>query len=126
MTQAPPPSLLSRIGLAFSAFFGVLGDAQLAARFAALRDGAETPPPAPTAVPTPAPALKQASPDAALQLLALLVVVDATVDQGELQAEVGSELHRVLVDLDGQFAGRRQDQRARILGLAVGQRRTRQ
>ena len=72
MTQAPPPSLLSRIGLAFSAFFGVLGDAQLAARFAALRDGAETPPPAPTAVPTPAPALKQASPDAALQLLALL------------------------------------------------------
>src|SRR5690606_4587625 len=60
---------------------------------------------------------------AALQLLALLVVVDAAVDQRELQAEVGRELHRVLVDLDRQFAGRRQDQRARILGLALGQRR---
>ena len=74
MTQATPPSLLSRIGLAFSAFFGVLGDAQLAARFAALRHGAAAPPPAPAPAPTPAPApaLKQASPDAALQLLALL------------------------------------------------------
>ena len=74
MTQAPPPSLLSRIGLAFSAFFGVLGDAQLAARYAALRHGADAPAPAPTPAPTPAPAptLKQASPDAALQLLALL------------------------------------------------------
>ena len=57
---------------------------------------------------------------------ALLVVVDAAVDQGELQAEVGAELDRVLVDLDRQLAGRRQDQRARVLGLAVGQRRARQ
>ena len=72
MTQASPPSLLSRIGLAFSAFFGVLGDAQLAARFAALRHGADAPPPATAAAPTPVPSLKQASPDAALQLLALL------------------------------------------------------
>lgn len=72
MTQAPPPSLLSRIGLAFSAFFGVLGDARLAARFAALRRGADAPPPAPTPAPAPAPTLKQANPDAALQLLALL------------------------------------------------------
>lgn len=72
MTQAPPPSLLGRIGLAFSAFFGVLGDAQLAARFAALRHGTDAPPPAPAPATTPAPTLKQASPDAALQLLALL------------------------------------------------------
>lgn len=72
MTQAPPPSLLSRIGLAFSAFFGVLGDAQLAARYAALRQGADAPPPAPAPAPPPAPTLKQPSPDAALQLLALL------------------------------------------------------
>lgn len=72
MTQAPPPSLLTRIGLAFSAFFGVLGNAQLAARFAALRHGADAPPPAPAPAPAPAPTLKQASPDAALQLLALL------------------------------------------------------
>jgi hypothetical protein len=70
MTPSAPPSLLGRIGLAFSAFFGVLGDAQLAARFAALRHGAEAPPPTPA--PAPAPAPKQASPDAALQLLALL------------------------------------------------------
>jgi len=73
MTQSPPPSLLSRIGLAFGAFFGILGDAQLAARFVALRGGADpaaAPPPA--AAPTPAPVLKQAGPDAALQLLALL------------------------------------------------------
>lgn len=73
MTQKAPPSLLGRIGLAFSAFFGVLGDAQLAARFIALRDGPDAPPaPGPAPAPTPAPALKQASPDAALQLLALL------------------------------------------------------
>ena len=72
MTRSSPPSLLSRIGLAFSAFFGVLGDAQLAARFAALRQGAAVAPPAPTPAPAPAPTLKQASPDAALQLLALL------------------------------------------------------
>jgi hypothetical protein len=72
MTQVPPPSMLSRIGLAFSAFFGVLANAQLAARYAALRHGAEAPPAAPAAAPAPAPTLKQPSPDAALQLLALL------------------------------------------------------
>lgn len=74
MTPASPPSLLSRIGLAFSAFFGILGDAQLAARFAAVRHGTEprTPPPVPAPAPAPAPTLKQPSPDAALQLLALL------------------------------------------------------
>lgn len=65
------PSLLRRMPLAFGAFFGVLASADLAARFAVLRDaavpaaGAPAPPPA-------APALKQADPDAALQLLALL------------------------------------------------------
>ena len=65
------PSLLSRIGLAFGAFFGVLGDSELAARFVALRDGTE-PVPAPAAAPPAASVLKQPSPDAALQLLALL------------------------------------------------------
>lgn len=67
--SAPQLSLLGRIGLAFSAFFGVLGDRALAARYAALRRGAEPAAPAPAPV---APALKQADPDAALQLLALL------------------------------------------------------
>jgi hypothetical protein len=58
---------------------------------------------------------------ALLQDLALLVVVDAAVDQGELEAQVAAELDRVLVDLDRQFPGRRQDQRARVFRLALGQ-----
>ena len=57
-TQSPTPSLLARIGLAFGAFFGVLGDAALAAA------------PGPAAVVVPA--LKQADTAAALQLLGLL------------------------------------------------------
>ncbi len=63
---------------------------------------------------------------ALLQQLALLVVVHAAVHQREAQAQVGAELHRVLVDLDGQLAGRRQDQRARVFRLALGQGRPRQ
>jgi hypothetical protein len=53
--------------------FGLLANADLAARYAVLRDG-DVPPPAPTtAAPAPAPSvLKEPSPDAALQLLALL------------------------------------------------------
>jgi hypothetical protein len=71
------PSLLRRIPLAFGALFGLLANADLAARYAALRDGAvptPTPAPAPvTAAPAPrASVLKEPSPDAALQLLALL------------------------------------------------------
>ena len=41
------------------------------------------------------------------------------------QAQVAAELHRVLVDLDRQLAGGGEDQRARVLGLADGQRRAR-
>jgi hypothetical protein len=73
------PSWLTRLGLAFSAFSAVLGDAAFAVRFAALRSGASPAAPAPQAaapatapVPAPAPTLKALSPDAALQLLALL------------------------------------------------------
>jgi hypothetical protein len=66
-----PLSLLQRLSLAFGAFFGVLGDAALAARFDAIRHGAIAAPAAPPAPPPP-PVLKEASPDAALQLLALL------------------------------------------------------
>ena len=75
------PSLLRRIPLAFGALFGLLANADLAARYAALRDGAvPTPTPTPTPTPAPvtaapaprAPVLKEPSPDAALQLLALL------------------------------------------------------
>jgi hypothetical protein len=72
--STPSPSWLQRLPLAFGAFFGVLGDAALAARFAALRSGAATAPAAAPVAPPPAPpaALKETAPDAALQLLALL------------------------------------------------------
>jgi hypothetical protein len=68
---------LRRIPLAFGALFGLLANADLAARYAALRDGAlPTPAPAPApAAAAPAPrasVLKEPSHDAALQLLALL------------------------------------------------------
>jgi hypothetical protein len=70
-TQPPSdrPSLPSRLGIAFGAFFRLLGDADLAARFVALRDTATEAPPTPAPA---APALTEARPDAALQLLALL------------------------------------------------------
>ncbi len=65
-TSSSPPrlSIVRRIALAF----GLLGDSELAARFAALRAGV---PAAPAPAPA-APALKESPPDAALQLLALL------------------------------------------------------
>ena len=82
MTTPPPPSpppndarpsLLSRIAIAFGAFFAVLGDADAALRVQAARDGVSpVPGPAPAVPPPAAAPLKEASPDAALQLLALL------------------------------------------------------
>ena len=67
------PSLLSRIAIAFGAFFAVLGDADAALRVQAARDGAlPTSFPAEPPPPAGAPPLKEARPDAALQLLALL------------------------------------------------------
>ena len=67
------PSLLQRVSLAFATFFGVLGNAELAAKVAALRrgDGPTTPTHTP-APPPPAAVLKDTGPDSALQLLALL------------------------------------------------------
>jgi hypothetical protein len=75
------PSFLGRISLAVGTLFSILGDGQFAADVLRLRKGdtasaATTPAPAPAPVPAPAPApaptLKEASPDAALQLLGLL------------------------------------------------------
>jgi hypothetical protein len=77
------PSFLGRISLAVSTFFSILGDGEFAAGVLRLRKGeaaaasaAPTPAPAPTAAPAsapqPAPRLKEANPDAALQLLGLL------------------------------------------------------
>ncbi|MDR6392056.1 DUF2760 domain-containing protein [Paraburkholderia phenoliruptrix] len=75
------PSFLGRITLAVSAFFRILGDGEFAAAVLRVRDGgasapttASAPSPAPSPAPkaAPAPTLKEASPDAALQLLGLL------------------------------------------------------
>jgi hypothetical protein len=66
------PSLLQRIRLAFGAFFSILSSPAVAARVDRLhRDPAPAPAAAPAAPSAPAP-LRQATPDAALQLLALL------------------------------------------------------
>lgn len=97
------PSLARRIALAFGAFFGVLGDARLAARFAALRDGAPAPAAAPPAPPPPppAPTLREATPDAALQLLALLQREARLIDfaqenlTGYDDAQIGAAAHLV-------------------------------
>ncbi|MGQ7938053.1 DUF2760 domain-containing protein [Paraburkholderia sp. D1E] len=77
------PSFLGRISLAVSTFFSILGDGEFAGEVLRLRKGgaaaastapAPTPAPAaaPASAPQPAPTLKEASPDAALQLLGLL------------------------------------------------------
>ncbi|MFM0733940.1 DUF2760 domain-containing protein [Paraburkholderia sediminicola] len=79
------PSFLGRISLAVSTFFSILGDGEFAGGVLRLRKGgaaaasaapAAAPTPAPAAAPAPAPqpvpTLKEASPDAALQLLGLL------------------------------------------------------
>ena len=82
------PSFFGRIGIAFGAFFGCLGNAAFAGRVQRLREAphapevAPEPPPPPKAPEAPRPAaapvqpapsaLKEASPVAALQLLGLL------------------------------------------------------
>jgi hypothetical protein len=59
---------------------------------------------------------------AVLERLALLVVVDAAVDERGAQASVAADVLEVLVDLDRQLARRRDDDGARIAELAVGAR----
>ena len=51
--------------------------------------------------------------DAFLEVAALLLVVDAAEREAELQARVVAEHLGVVVDLHGEFARRRDDQRAR-------------
>ncbi|MCO4864492.1 DUF2760 domain-containing protein [Cupriavidus sp. WGlv3] len=77
----PNLSFFGRLSLAMGTFFAILGNRELAAGIKRLRAGvqaAEAPAPAPAAAPVsapvaePAPALKEASPVAALQLLGLL------------------------------------------------------
>ena len=80
-TPSSHPSFWRRVPLAFGAFFSTLSDAAYAARVEKLSlpevapVAPVAPAPAPAPVPTPAAApviLKEATPDAALQLLALL------------------------------------------------------
>lgn len=70
------PSFFRRVGLAFGTFFRTFSDADYASRIDNLRVGAEQPPAEekpPEEPPKPAPPpLKEATPDAALQLLGLL------------------------------------------------------
>ena len=80
MTPTPPlatPSFFQRLPLAFGVFFSTLGNPVFAGRVLALRQpvapAADVPPPPAAPAPAPAPVvLKEASPDAALQLMALL------------------------------------------------------
>jgi hypothetical protein len=75
------PSFLGRVSLAVSTFFRILGDGEFAADVLRVRNGAgaapattpaPSPAPSPASAPAPQPVLKEASPDAALQLLGLL------------------------------------------------------
>lgn len=76
-TPSSHPSFWRRVPLAFGAFFSTLSDAAYAARVEklSLPEAAPVAPVAPAPAPAPAAApviLKEATPDAALQLLALL------------------------------------------------------
>ena len=85
------PSFFKRIPIAFGTFFSILSNPEYAARILGLRQG-DKPAPAPVA---PAP-LKQATPDAALQLLALLQrdarLIDFTQESlsGYSDADIGA------------------------------------
>lgn len=68
MSEASP-SFFQRLPVAFGSFFGVLRNPSFAARVIALRQPEQA---APAPAPAPHPALKEAAPDAALQLLGLL------------------------------------------------------
>ena len=92
------PSFLKRVSLAFGSFFSTLSNPGYAARVQVLREHPEAAPaPAPAAAPTPlTPApLKEASPNAALQLLALLQREARLIDfvqedlSGYSDAEIG-------------------------------------
>ena len=99
----PNPSFFKRVSLAFGSFFSTLSNAGYAARVQDLREhGDAAPTPAPAAAPAPAPVapapapLKETSPDAALQLLALLQREARLIDfaqeslTGYSDADIGS------------------------------------
>lgn len=93
------PSFFRRIPIAFGAFFRTFSDAVYAGRIDRMREAAEQPeaPPAPPEPPkAPPPVLKEATPDAALQLLGLLQrearLIDFTAEDlsGYSDADIGA------------------------------------
>ncbi len=97
------PSFFRRIPLAFGAFFRTFSNADYAARIDHLREPEVAPPPPAPAAPAPmelpkppAPQLKEAAPDAALQLLGLLQrdarLIDFTMENlaNYTDAEIGA------------------------------------
>ena len=91
----PTPSFFKRVSIAFGSFFGALSNPGYAARVQDLREQGETPA-APVTAPAVAPAaFKEATPDAALQLLALLQREARLIDfvqedlSGYTDAEIG-------------------------------------
>jgi hypothetical protein len=101
MTQ-DAPSLPGRISLALGTFFAILGDRAFAARIQALRAGAVAQPAAPAASPQPAAApLREAAPDAALQVLGLLQREARFIDfmqedlAGHADADIGAAVRVV-------------------------------
>jgi hypothetical protein len=95
--HSSPASLMKRIPLAFGAFFSILSNPVVAARAHRLHDDDAAAPAAPAAAAAPAPSpLRQATPDAALQLLALLQrdarLIDFTQEDlaGYADADIGA------------------------------------
>ena len=93
----PTPSFFKRVSIAFGSFFGALSNPGYAARVQDLREQGDAAP-APAAAPAPvAPPVvfKEATPDAALQLLALLPREARLIDfvqedlSGYTDAEIG-------------------------------------
>jgi hypothetical protein len=82
------PSFFARIGLAYVAFFRVLFDGLFAGKVLGLTRGSEAPTPAPAKVEPPAPKLREAPVDSALQLLGLLQREGRLIDF--LQEDVSS------------------------------------
>ena len=99
---APMPGLLRRIPLAIATFFSIIASGEFAARIQNLNlapaQPQPAPQPAPAAPPAPAPApvFREATPDAALQLLGLLQrdarLIDFTQEDlgGYTDADIGA------------------------------------
>lgn len=99
--HAPMPGLLRRIPLAIATFFSIIANGEFAARIQNLNHAPAQPQPAPQPAPAAAPApvmpvFREATPDAALQLLGLLQrdarLIDFTQEDlgGYSDADIGA------------------------------------